>query len=115
MIQPMVEWHHENVNDPQSSSQARYTNETRTSEVLNNLVLENHESLKVIEKNFINYTSFREVYDCSTTTTNICFSIVIAENFINDTDPKTMADGEKHWTRTTKKKQLKLSLTRLRK
>jgi hypothetical protein len=29
MIQPKVECHHKNANDPQSSSQACYTNETR--------------------------------------------------------------------------------------
>jgi hypothetical protein len=30
VIQPEVERHHKNANDPQSSSQVRYTNETRT-------------------------------------------------------------------------------------
>jgi hypothetical protein len=44
VIQPEVERHHKNANDPQSSSQARYTNETRTSEVPDNLVLGNHEA-----------------------------------------------------------------------
>jgi hypothetical protein len=31
VIQPEVDWHHMNANDPQSSSEARYINETRIS------------------------------------------------------------------------------------
>jgi hypothetical protein len=54
-----------NVNDPQSSSQARYINETKISEIPNNLVLGNHEVSKVIEEIFINYTSSQKMYDRS--------------------------------------------------
>jgi hypothetical protein len=35
------------------------------------------------------------VYDCSTTIDQ-CFSTVIAENLLNDPDPKTMAECKKH-------------------
>jgi hypothetical protein len=48
-----------------------------------------------IEEIFINYTNSREVYDRSTTITNIYFSTVIAEGFLNDLDPKTMAECKK--------------------
>jgi hypothetical protein len=41
---------HKIANDPQASSQARYTNETRISEVTDNLVLGNHEASKGIEE-----------------------------------------------------------------
>jgi hypothetical protein len=95
MIQPEVERHHKNANDSQSSSQARYINETRPSEVPNNLVLGNHEASKGIEKNSINYTSSREVYDHSTTIANLYFSTIIAENLLNDPDPKTMVECKK--------------------
>jgi hypothetical protein len=91
VIQPEVEQHHKNTNDPHSISQARHTNEIRISKIPDNLVLENHEASKGIEKISINYTSSREVYDHTTTIANICFSTVIDENFLNDPDPKTMA------------------------
>jgi hypothetical protein len=95
VIQPEVERHHKNANDPQSSSQACYTNETRITEIPDNLILGNHETSKGIEEISINYTSSVEVYDCNTTIKNICFSTVIAENFINDPNPKIMADCKK--------------------
>jgi hypothetical protein len=57
--------------------------------------LGNHEASKRIEEISINYTSSRKMYDCSTTITNLCFSTVIAENFLNDLDPKTMTECKK--------------------
>jgi hypothetical protein len=59
--------------------------------VPNNLILGNHEASKEMKEIFINSTSSREVYDRSTTIANLCFSTVIAENFINNPHPKTMA------------------------
>jgi U3 small nucleolar RNA-associated protein 14 len=73
VIQSEVQQHHKNANDPQSSSQARYTIETRISEVSNNLVLGNHEASNEIEEISINYTSSGEVYDRITTIVNLCF------------------------------------------
>jgi hypothetical protein len=84
-----------NENDPQSSSQVRYINETRISEIPDNLVLGNHETSKGIKEMSINYTSSGEVYDRSTTIANLCFSTVIAKNFLNNPDPKTMAECKK--------------------
>jgi hypothetical protein len=95
VIQPEVERHNKNANDPQSSSQGRYTNETRISEIPDNLVLGNHEASKGIEEISINYTSSREVYDRSTTIANQCFSTIIAKNFLNNTDAKTMIECKK--------------------
>jgi U3 small nucleolar RNA-associated protein 14 len=66
VIQLEVERHHMNANDPQSSSQAHYTNETRISKIPDNLILGNHEAMKGIEEISINYTSSEEVYDRST-------------------------------------------------
>jgi hypothetical protein len=93
--QPVVDQHNMNTNDPWSSTQARYTDEGRTSKVPNDIVLGNHEASKGIEENFINYTSSGEVYDRTTTIANLCFSTVIVENFINDPDPKTMTECKK--------------------
>jgi hypothetical protein len=84
-----------NENDPQSSSQVRYINETRISEIPDNLVLGNHETSKGIKEMSINYTSSGEVYDCSTTIANLCFSTVIAENYLNNPDPTTMTECKK--------------------
>jgi hypothetical protein len=84
-----------NENDPQSSSQAHYINETAISEIPNNLVLGNHEVSKGIEEISINYTSSGKLYDRSITITNLCFSTVIVENFLNDPDPKIMAECKK--------------------
>jgi hypothetical protein len=95
VAQSEVEQHHLNANDLQSSSQACYTNGTRISEILDNLVLGNHEASKGIEEISINYTSSGKVYDRNTTIANICFSIIIVENFLNDPDPKTMTECKK--------------------
>jgi hypothetical protein len=68
-----------------------------------------------IEEIFINYTSFGDVYDRSTTITNICFSIVIAKNFLNNPDPKTMTACKKCSDRNKWKEAIEAELTRLRK
>jgi hypothetical protein len=60
VVQPDVEQHHSNADDPQSSSQARYINETRTSEIPDNLVLGNHKASKGIAEISINYTSSKK-------------------------------------------------------
>jgi hypothetical protein len=49
VIQLEVEQHHKNANDPYSSSQTGYTNETRISEIPDNLILGNHEVSKGVE------------------------------------------------------------------
>jgi hypothetical protein len=88
VVQPEVEQHHSNADDPQSSSLAHYINETRTSKIPDNLVLEYHKMSKRIEEISINYTSSEKVYDRNTTIADLCFSTIIAENFLNDPDPK---------------------------
>jgi hypothetical protein len=92
-----------------------YTNETRISEIPDNLVLENHEALKGIEEISINYTSSGEVYDRSTTIANLCFSTVIAENFINDPNPKTMAEYKKRSDSNKWKEVIETELNSLKK
>jgi hypothetical protein len=96
MIQPEVEQHHSNANDPQSSFQARYTNETRTSKISDNLILENHDALKGIEEISINYTSSKKVYDHNTTIADLYYSTIIAKSFLNNPDLKTMPECKRH-------------------
>jgi hypothetical protein len=117
MIQPEVERHHKNANDPQFSSQACYTNETIIFEIPDNLILGSHEASKGIEEISINYSSSGEVYDHSTTIANLCFSIVIAENFINDPDPKTIVECKKHsdWNKWKEAIEVKLNSLKKRK
>jgi hypothetical protein len=80
-------------NIPQSSTQACYINENaRTSENPDDLVLGNYQTSKGIQEISINYTSFEEVYDRSTTIVNPCFSTIIVENVLTDPNPKTMAE-----------------------
>jgi hypothetical protein len=95
VIQPEVEQRHSNVDVPQSSSQTHYINETRTSEIPDNLVLENHKMSKRIEEISINYTSSGKVYDRNTTIADLCFSTIIAKKILNDPDPKTMTECKK--------------------
>jgi hypothetical protein len=69
--QHVVDRHLVDNNIPQSSTQACYINENaRTSENPDDLILGNHEISKGIQEIFINYTSFGEVYDCSTIIVN---------------------------------------------
>jgi hypothetical protein len=117
VIPPEVERHYKNANDPQSSSQACYINENRILEISDNLILGNHEASKGIEEIFINYTSSEEVYDRSTTIANLCFSTIIAENFLNDPDPKTMAECKKcsDWNKWKEAIEAELNLIKKRK
>jgi hypothetical protein len=95
VVQPEVKQHHSNVDDPQSSSQAHYTNESRTSEIPDNLVLGNHKASNGIEEIFINYASSRKLYDRNTSIAYLCFSTIITEGFLNDSDTKTMTECKK--------------------
>jgi hypothetical protein len=91
--QPVVDRHLVDNNIPHSSTQLCYINKNSSmSENPNDLVLGNHETSTGIQEISINYTSFEEVYDHSTTIVNPCFSTIIAENFLVDPDPKTMAE-----------------------
>jgi hypothetical protein len=81
------------MNIPQSSTEALYKNQNAST--LKNhdaFILGNHETSTGIQEISINYTSSREVYDRSTTIANPYFSTIIVENFLADTDPKTMAE-----------------------
>jgi hypothetical protein len=117
VVQPEVEQHHSNANDPQSISQTCYTNKTRTSKILDNLVLENHEASKGIEEISINYTSSGKVYDRNTTIADLCFSTIIAKNFLNDPDTKTMAECKKRldWNKWKEAIEAELNLLKKRK
>jgi hypothetical protein len=77
--------------------------------------LGNHEASKGIEEIYINYTSSGEVYYHSTTIANLCFSTVIAENFLNDPDPKTMTECKKRSDWNKWKEAIEAELNSLKK
>jgi hypothetical protein len=113
--QPMIDKHI--VDIPQSSTQARYGNENAsTSENPDDLVLGNHETSMVIQEISNNYTSSGEVYDRSTTIVNPYFSTIIAENFLADLDPKTMAECKRRsdWNKWKKAIEAELNLLKKR-
>jgi hypothetical protein len=79
--------------------------------------LGNHEASKGIEEISINYTSSGEVYDYRTTIANLWFSTVIAENFVNDPDPMTMAECKKclEWNKSKEAIQAEFNSLKKRK
>jgi hypothetical protein len=106
------------VDITQSSTQAHYRNENAsTSENPGALVLGNHEASTGIQEISINYTSSREVFDRSATIVNPCFTTVIAENFLADPDPKTMAECKRrsNWNRWKESIEAKLNSLKKRK
>ena len=66
-----------------------------TSKYPNSIILGNDESINGVKEISINYIDFGESYDCKTTVVDIYFSAAIAEIFLNDPDPKTMAESKK--------------------
>jgi hypothetical protein len=97
VIQPEVEQHHSNANNTQSSSQACYTNETRTSEIPNNLILGNHETSMGIEEISISYTSSKKVtYASQQSFLKISLTIQILRQVFTEvmpTPPRTFSVG----------------------
>ena len=69
----------------------------RTSEHPDSIVLGNDESDQGVNEISINYIDSGESYDRKTTIVNIYFSAAIAEIFLNDPDPNTMAECNPSW------------------
>jgi hypothetical protein len=104
------------VDIPQSSTQVRYRNKNAsTSKNPDDLILGNHETSTGIQEIFINYTSFGEVYDSSTTVVNPCFSTINAKNFFVDPDPKTMVECKRHSDWNKWKEAIEVELNSLKK
>jgi hypothetical protein len=79
--------------------------------------LENHEASKGIEEISINYTSSGKVYDRNTTIADLYFSTIIAKNFLNDPDTKTVAECKKRldWNKWKEAIDAELNLLKKRK
>jgi hypothetical protein len=69
--------------------------QTERLEDFDSLILENHDEFYGVQEIFINYTSFRELFDRTTMVVNSCFSTMVAD-LLNDPNPKTMAECKQH-------------------
>ena len=67
----------------------------RISEHPDSIVLGNVESNNGVKEISINYIDSGESYDRKTTVVDMYFSVTIAEIFLNDQNPKTMAECKK--------------------
>jgi hypothetical protein len=67
------------------------TEQARGSEDSDSLILGNHDKFHMVQKISINYTSFGELLDRTTTVVNSCFSTMVAD-LLNDHKPKTMVE-----------------------
>jgi len=78
--------------NPQSGSMVHPNTDPGTSEHPDSTVLGNDKSDQGVKEISVNYIDSRESYDRKTTIVNIYFSAAIAEIFLNDPNPKTMAE-----------------------
>jgi hypothetical protein len=67
------------------------TEQARGSKDPDSLILKNHDKFHTVQKNSINYTSFGELLDRTTTVVNSCFSTMVPD-LLNDHKPKTMVE-----------------------
>jgi hypothetical protein len=67
------------------------TEQAGGSEDPDSLVLENHDEFHGVQEISINYTSFGELLDRTTTVVNSCFSNMVAD-LLNDHEPKTIVE-----------------------
>ena len=77
---------------PQPGSMVHPNTDPGTSEHPDSIVLGNDESDQGVNEISINYIDSGESYDRKTTIVNIYFSAAIAKIFLNDPNPKTMAE-----------------------
>ena len=80
---------------PQPGSMVHPNTDPGTSEHPDSIVLGNDKSHKGVKEISISYIDSGESYDRKTTVVNIYFSAAIREIFLNDPDPKTMAECKK--------------------
>jgi hypothetical protein len=88
---------------------------TRTSENPDSTVLGNHDESTRVNEIFTNYIDSGESYNRKSIIVDINFSTTIANNFLNDHDPKTMAECEKRSNRPKWKDAIQVELASLNK
>jgi hypothetical protein len=89
--QPKVDGHQVDMINPWPSPHVHTIEQAGGSEDPDSLVLGNHDEFHGVQEISINYTSFGELLDNTTTVVNSCFSTMVAD-LLNDPDPKIMAE-----------------------
>jgi hypothetical protein len=89
--QQKVDGHQVDMINPRPSPHVHTTEQAGELKDHDSLVLRNHDEFHGVQKNSINYTSFGELHDRTTTVVNSSFSTMVAD-LLNDPDPKTMAE-----------------------
>ena len=82
--------------NPQLGSTVHPNSDPRISEHPDSIILGNDKSINGVKEISIKYIDSGESYDRKTTVVDMYFSAAIAEIFLNDLDPKTMAKCKKH-------------------
>ena len=114
--QLLVDGHRvDTIEHPQTSSQARATDDAGRSEDPDALVLGNHDELHGVQEISINYTSSGELLDRKTTVVNSCFSTMIAGNLLTDPDPKSMVECQQRSDWNKWKEAIEAELSSLKK
>jgi hypothetical protein len=78
------------------------------------LILGNHDEFYGVKEISINYTSFRELLDCTTMKVNSCFSTMVVD-LLNDPDPKIMVECKRRSDWIKWKEAIEAELDSLRK
>ena len=92
---PIVDKNPTSGPNPQPGSTVHPNSDPGISEHPDSIVLGNVESNNGVKEISINYIDSGESYDRKTTVVDMYFSAAIAEIFLNDPDPKTMAECKK--------------------
>jgi hypothetical protein len=101
--------------NPQPGSTVHLNSDPGTSERPDSIVLGNVESNNGVKEIFINYIDSGESYDRKTTVVDMYFFAAIEKIFLNNPDPKTMAECKKRsdWAQWKEAIQAKIaSVTR---
>jgi hypothetical protein len=88
---PKVDGHQVDMINPRPNPHVYTIKQAGGSKDNDSLVLGNHDEFYGVQEIFINYTSFGDIFDRTTTVVNSCFSTMVAD-LLNDHDPKTMAE-----------------------
>ena len=101
--------------DPQPNLTMHNISEAGTSERPDTLVLGDHEESNGVQEISIHYMNTGKSYNRRTTIIDNYFSATIAENFLNDPEPKTMAECQRRSDWNQWKEAIEAELASLRK
>jgi hypothetical protein len=77
---------------PQTSTQVHISDVVGTLEHRESNLSMSQDDFNGVQEIPINYTSSGKLYDCKNTVVNSCFSLIIVDNLLSNTDPKSMVE-----------------------